>query len=302
MEERNWEDLDADCLANVLGRVGLDSLLFDIPFVCKSWYKFTLNPFCWDTIVFPSNYNDGDVQKRFMKEYRVKKFSLDAFVKFIVDRSLGKCTALYLHHLYFVKEETINYVVDKCPSLRRLSLPRCQSGDGGFNAELIRKLKHLEELTLRDSANLIDITREININCTNFTLLAISHGGACIKEEEASAIVNNLPKIKYLKLSKGFIEQKSLVMILKGCKNLVHLDVSNCLGFNPDDKILALASHIGEFNYKGSVSDANLSADYWAFSNEWKDGVRQRQRQRERQVTPFIHSSRRRNSSSNLLD
>ncbi|KAL7177283.1 hypothetical protein ACSBR2_030602 [Camellia fascicularis] len=48
MEGRKWEELNMDCLVNVLGRVGIESLILDIPFVCKSWSKATLSSLCCD--------------------------------------------------------------------------------------------------------------------------------------------------------------------------------------------------------------------------------------------------------------
>ena len=34
-----WEDLEEECLVSVLTRVGTESVIYDIPFVCKSWYR-----------------------------------------------------------------------------------------------------------------------------------------------------------------------------------------------------------------------------------------------------------------------
>ncbi|KAI5345161.1 hypothetical protein L3X38_013038 [Prunus dulcis] len=36
MDEQRWEDLEMDCLVKVLEKVGMESLLLDVPFVCKS--------------------------------------------------------------------------------------------------------------------------------------------------------------------------------------------------------------------------------------------------------------------------
>ena len=47
MEGRKWEELNMDCLVNVFQRVGMESLLLDVSFVCKSWYKASLDPKCW---------------------------------------------------------------------------------------------------------------------------------------------------------------------------------------------------------------------------------------------------------------
>ncbi|KAA8548418.1 hypothetical protein F0562_000102 [Nyssa sinensis] len=43
-----------------------------------------------------------------------------------------------------------------------------------------------------------------------------------------------------------------LVMILQGCKELVHFDVRDGRGFKVNDEILKLASHIRTFMYEGS--------------------------------------------------
>ena len=44
MEGRKWDGLNDGTLVNALGRVGMESLLLDVPFVCKSWYKASREP------------------------------------------------------------------------------------------------------------------------------------------------------------------------------------------------------------------------------------------------------------------
>ncbi|KAL4610427.1 hypothetical protein ACB092_08G049100 [Castanea dentata] len=46
MAGKKWEDLEKDCLVNIFIRVGTESLLYDIPLVCKSWYRASLDPSC----------------------------------------------------------------------------------------------------------------------------------------------------------------------------------------------------------------------------------------------------------------
>ncbi|KAK9933186.1 hypothetical protein M0R45_020390 [Rubus argutus] len=45
--------LEQGCLMNVFERVGMKSLLLDIPFVCKSWHATSLDPSCWQSLIFP---------------------------------------------------------------------------------------------------------------------------------------------------------------------------------------------------------------------------------------------------------
>ncbi|KAI5349804.1 PREDICTED: F-box/LRR-repeat [Prunus dulcis] len=35
MDQRRWEDLNIDCLVNIFGRGGMESLLLDVSFVCN---------------------------------------------------------------------------------------------------------------------------------------------------------------------------------------------------------------------------------------------------------------------------
>nr|CAN63346.1 hypothetical protein VITISV_012622 [Vitis vinifera] len=51
MEGRKWEELNMDCLVNVFQRVGMESLLLDVPFVCKSWAIITLQTVLTEIVV-----------------------------------------------------------------------------------------------------------------------------------------------------------------------------------------------------------------------------------------------------------
>ena len=113
MEGRKREDLSNDILVNVLGRVGMESLLLDVPFVCKSWYKACREPQCWEHLIFPtfikpySGFNcwedicweleipNWGFIKRLAITYQ-ENLSVTAFVKFIVNRSCGNATIIEL--------------------------------------------------------------------------------------------------------------------------------------------------------------------------------------------------------------
>ncbi|XP_021676206.2 F-box protein FBW2-like [Hevea brasiliensis] len=268
MERRMWEDLPEYCLVNVFRRVGMETLLLDVPFVCKSWYKATLNPLCWERLDFydimfvPKDdcfYRFYDVDgvrmvHKLMDEYGIKEFSAGSMIKFLVNRSNGKCTVLNLP-ADGCKEEVFKFVIDKCPALRCLSFS-CDLFKTNYLPiiqELIEKCKYLEFLTILDFkvSNLKEIVAKIGLNCKN--LWGFAAPFAYIGEEEAAAIVTTLPHISYLILKHSLIDRKYLVEILHGCKRLFHLDVSNCSGFKIDDKLLKLASHIHTFKYEGVI-------------------------------------------------
>ncbi|BBG97376.1 F-BOX WITH WD-40 2 [Prunus dulcis] len=111
MDEQRWEDLEMDCLVKVLEKVGMESLLLDAPFVCKSWYKAALNPSCWQSLIFPDNEcmevwpwdvsecpNFQNLMDRFASEYQIDgdRCSVSAFLKFVINRSSGNAIVLKL--------------------------------------------------------------------------------------------------------------------------------------------------------------------------------------------------------------
>ena len=60
-EGGKWKDLSTDVLVNIfLIELGWSHLL-DVPFVCKSCYKATLEPQCWEHLIFPSYIKPRDI-------------------------------------------------------------------------------------------------------------------------------------------------------------------------------------------------------------------------------------------------
>ncbi|KAF3955044.1 hypothetical protein CMV_019692 [Castanea mollissima] len=226
-----WEDLQKDCLVNILTRVGTESLLYDIPFVCKSWYRASLDPSCWKIINF--------------QELPLA----DEYLKLIINRSQGNATSVMLPTS--CPDEVFRYLADKCPALKALYLPSVMGINRSFVLpEVISKWKNLELLKIGRPCihNMERILEEISLHCKNFCHLEIDNI-PIIQAEEASAIVTFLPNIRYLHLRHGVIDQKSLKIILQGCKKLVHLDVRDSLLFECDDQLLELASHIANFQH-----------------------------------------------------
>lgn len=115
-------------------------------------------------------------------------------------------------------------------------------------------------LTLGSNIRMEIMLSQISLHCKNFVSLKVKRKPT-IGNEKASAIVTFLPNLKYLVMKKASIERESLVMILRGCKKLVHFDVSNCIGFKVDEEMLKLASHITKFEYK--VSRERSLRDYY---------------------------------------
>ncbi|KAJ6426113.1 hypothetical protein OIU84_026656 [Salix udensis] len=165
-----------------------------------------------------------------------------------------------------VQKEVLNYIADECPALISLSLPADRILSSEYSLlilpTVIGKWEHLENLWLESSDCLVYIITEIALACSKFSGLSVS--SATIGEEQASAIVTYLPNIKSLILRGARMDLKNLVIILQGCKNLVHLDVRDCRGFiSGDERVLELASNIKTFMCEGSMVDDYDDGDHY---------------------------------------
>ena len=102
---------------NVFGGVKRDSLLFAVPYVCKSWYQVSLVPVCWKRFVFP--HFEQTIMKRFMKVYQsMRLFSVTSFINSILHCSNRLATALMLPDC--CTKEALEYAVDEGPALKVL--------------------------------------------------------------------------------------------------------------------------------------------------------------------------------------
>ncbi|PIA33348.1 hypothetical protein AQUCO_04100043v1 [Aquilegia coerulea] len=291
--KRNWEDLSMDCLIKVFERVGLESLILDIPFVCKSWYKASLDPLCYKLLYFeflPLNRSSWAIKltrdaSLWPESIFPKAVPSMQFIKIAVHRSCGMATELkfpnYHSTVYgdntslmeaFFSVKSLEYVLERCPALKTLTLPvfsfkRLMAEINECLLKMICKLKNLESLMILNTEYLFnEILNQIHIHCPNFRSLTakIHHIHIyCfqpksrwdqIPNDIASAIVTFLPDIKHLVLRDACLARESLLLILSGCRKLELLDVTKCRGFDADDaEILTLASHIKIFKSEGSV-------------------------------------------------
>ncbi|KAM7485780.1 hypothetical protein LguiA_001789 [Lonicera macranthoides] len=176
-----------------------------------------------------------------MDAYGSYDFPITAFIKFVIDRSCGCATKIKLPN--GCKKLALQHVADKCRNLKTLGLP--SRIDYNTIPKIICKWKNLESLTLHNISKLHEILTQISIHCNNFVALCVMRSE--INKQEALAIVELLPNLKSLSLTYDYIAHESLLIILKGCRELVEIDVRGNYGFEVDDEMLKLASHINDF-------------------------------------------------------
>ncbi|KAI3674848.1 hypothetical protein L2E82_51867 [Cichorium intybus] len=269
MEQRHWNELPIDCLVEVFGKVGIESLVETVPLVCKSWYDATFYPKCWEQLVFtkfpclrssksviPSLELDSDLQSDCclvvpLGHNKYGDDSLQKFVQFAIGRSHGLVTMIVFHPKSVLKEGQVAWIAQRCPSLKLLVLPSHLSYVINFEvSNSICNWKHLEALQVPSLIGLKKTIANISKHCQNFTHLSIYV--PWLDEDVALAIASQLPHIKTLDLRFSTIERDALIVILKGCQELEQLDVSNCKGVAGDNEILELASRIRVFKHEGS--------------------------------------------------
>ncbi|CAL5416731.1 unnamed protein product [Camellia sinensis] len=150
MEGEKRKELNMDCLVNVLGRVGIESLLIDVPFVCKSWYKATRSPLCWRKLDF-------------------------------LEISLDDCTSLFflarLIDDYQVKGKfSFTAIINECLNLIVLELPADIDHDVVSRVpKLMSNWKYLEFLRFGTTFKMEEILAQISIHCKNFADLSAFH-------------------------------------------------------------------------------------------------------------------------------
>ncbi|KAF8407808.1 hypothetical protein HHK36_006944 [Tetracentron sinense] len=270
--ERRWEELEIDCLVNVFERLEIQDLTLGVPFVCKSWYQASLHPHCWKSLNLGS-LNFGPYSpfvEKFKLWYHIDCFSFTGFLKFAINRSHKSVIDLLLPRSCTLAN--LIYLSNECPCLKILGLPFLLleeenislptfDGDEVKNLVpgLVAKWKDLERLHIKETPCYFkEILHEISRHCKSFVGLKKS---GYIDREEALAIVNCLPKLKYLKVTCAYMPRKNFLMILKGCKELEELVVKDCCGFKVDEEILKLTSHIKIFEYE----DVRVELDDWFY-------------------------------------
>ncbi len=153
----------------------------------------------------------------------------------------------------FLNDHVLRWkVISRCPDLKWLQVPgEFIFGEQGKQlSNLIGRWGNLELLSIEICYYLDKILTPISSHCHKFLLLCCHD--IRISDEDAMAIVKLEHTIKYMRISSCHLSRDNLVMILKRCRGLEILVVSYCHGFDVNDEILKLASHIKTFDYKGS--------------------------------------------------
>ncbi|VVA23148.1 PREDICTED: F-box/LRR-repeat At3g48880 [Prunus dulcis] len=121
-------------LANVFVKVGIESLLLFVPFVCKFWYRASQNLVCWERLVFPDSEEEATndpwslddyaanlpwtyanriegqsfnyFTRRFVREFEIdySRFPIRSFIKMVINHSCNNAKFLKIPEIcsYYV--------------------------------------------------------------------------------------------------------------------------------------------------------------------------------------------------------
>ncbi|KAF3333691.1 F-box/LRR-repeat protein [Carex littledalei] len=251
-EERRWEEINTDCLVNIFRRLGLEDLTLAVPFVCQSWYRATLDPTCWRVLKFRrlDFMPWSNLSKEFSNRYGLNgRFSFSCFLKLCVARSHGEAIEVEFPLLFGASIHDLTFISHRCPKLRKATLPILQSEDEPHLPEIIGRWHELEQLEMECKPSSF---QEL-VNNLNPKLNSLKMFGS-FKNDDVSVIVNKLPKLKCLCLSKSYMQKDELLSILNGCNSLEELVVRDCVGFEVNEEVLKRVMHSGikVFEHEGS--------------------------------------------------
>ncbi|XP_042380140.1 F-box/LRR-repeat protein At3g48880-like [Zingiber officinale] len=133
-------------------RLALGDLAVAVPFVCKSWYRASLDPSCWRRLNFRSlGFTPcSPFSRAFALRYCLHSpLSFSAFLRFTLHRSRGIVDQLAFPLSSAVSIHDLAYASVKCLRLKALALPdNLMLEDDLRIPELVRWWKDLEHLEM----------------------------------------------------------------------------------------------------------------------------------------------------------
>ncbi|KAF5202326.1 F-box/LRR-repeat protein, partial [Thalictrum thalictroides] len=252
---RAWEDLGKDILLAIYEKLSVKDLIIGAPLCCTSWYKVSKDPSLWKDVDIISSfeYYGNGYQKVIPKQ----------LVKFVVNRSQGFLNSIAFP-FYDISMDDLLHVAERCPKLKffEIFMPgkKVRKGKNTFHM-VLSKLSELEGMVVTDCMINDEATLKlIDQSCPKFIKLKFSSE---LSVKLATLISTSLPKLKVLDLPGINVSREALLVILKDCKELEYLDVTECtIDLDGDVEIHQIARRLKDFKWKDKFVDPD-SYEYW---------------------------------------
>lgn len=231
---RDWSKLPPDMLVLVFAKLGAVDVLMGAGLVCHSWLEAAKEPSIWRNV----DMEHHDVLRGKKKKSRDV---LCAMAKAAVDRSKGELEVFAGSE--FVTDQLLEYIAERSPSLKSLSLDYCHVSNEAFT-ELIIKFPLLEELLISlcpfVNGDAYEVTSRACAQLKRLMLRQGSYGG----ESDGALGIEMMHELRYLTLVGSDITTEELVAIIDGCPHLERLCVRNCCNIVVDGALRAKCSRI----------------------------------------------------------
>ncbi|KAJ4980345.1 hypothetical protein NE237_031182 [Protea cynaroides] len=222
-EVRNWLELPEDVLSLIFMKLGPVEVLFRAQSVCSLWRKLSQESQLWRSI-----------DMRDLPDVMESGVDFEEVARHAVDRSCGQLIEFSVGHVG--TDEVLKYITDRSCPLRCLRLADCIYATDNGMIEVVKKLPLLEELDLSYCQFSKKVIEAIGQFCPRLKSFKLNRRGGwrSYKEydEEALAIAENMPELRYLQLFRNKLTNEGLRAILDGCPHLEYLDLRQCSGVN----------------------------------------------------------------------
>ncbi|OVA00181.1 F-box domain [Macleaya cordata] len=227
---RNWLELPPDVMSLIFLKLGAIDILYRAQSVCSAWRKLSKEPQLWSSV---------DMRKHrdsfFGNEPIMGKMAREA-----VDRSCGQLVEFSVEE--FATDGLLQYITDRCSSLRCLRLESCYEISPTGLIEMAKKLPLLEELELYHcsfSAKVLEVVGQLCPQLKSFRLNYRAYWHPCLKcDEKALAIAKSMPQLRHLHLLANKMSDNGLKAILDGCPHLESLDLRQCFNLKLEGDLL----------------------------------------------------------------
>ncbi|KAK6932118.1 F-box domain, partial [Dillenia turbinata] len=267
-EIRNWLELPSDVTCLILKKLGTIEILTSAQRVCKLWWKLCKDPAMWRTIDMSTTEDSWDMD-----------YDPEVIVRNAVDRSCGELVDINIE--YFGTDRLMEYITARTSNLKRLRLVSCCISDECLS-DAAKRLPLLEDLEI----SLCFFTREslevVGRCCPCLRTLKYNKRGyrrprvEC--DEEALAIAECMPELRYLQFFGNKLTNDGLEAILDGCPHLEYLDLRRCFNITlPGDLGRRCAERLktlrcpndptDDYEFRAQNLDGSVDEDYHVMSD-----------------------------------